>query len=172
MDVNQIVGIRSFDLSKIVSDLDPEFMEAMKEEDATAHGDHKCDDKCDKEKGHHHDHTCGESCDHDHAHDRDHKCGESCDHDHAHDHDHKHAGGGHGKAKKHNHDQRVSSVGVVVEGEINADRLDEWWRTLMETKAKSIYRSKGIIAMEGSPTKMVFQVCATAVLDSVPLSKA
>ena len=49
--------------------------------------------------------------------------------------------------------QRVSSVGVVVEGEIDADDLDTWWRELMETKAKSIYRSKGIVVMAGSPAK-------------------
>eukprot|EP00038_Savillea_parva_P007288 m.169067 g.169067 ORF g.169067 m.169067 type:complete len:508 (+) comp13048_c0_seq1:75-1598(+) len=126
VDVNSIIGIRSFDLSKIVSEIDPDFKEATKDEQG--------DD--DKEGHHHHDH--------DHEHADGHKCGDKCDHDHSH-------------GKKHRHDQRVSSVGVEVEGEIDPDDLDEWWRVLMEKKAKSIYRSKGIIAMKGQPTKMVFQ---------------
>ena len=69
----------------------------------------------------------------------------------------KSAARGRQECKTHRHDQRVSSVGIVVEGEIDGQALDGWWESLMETKSKSIYRSKGILAIRGSPFKMVFQ---------------
>jgi len=133
VDVNAIIGIRSFDLTRIVNDLDPDFLEAAKEEDVHVHDEH-CS----------HDHDHDEPCNHDHGH----------AHEGGHDHGHGHKGG---KAQKHRHDQRVSSVGVAVDGVIDADNLDLWWQELMSTNSKSIYRSKGIIAMKDQPNKMVFQ---------------
>ncbi|QZT56490.1 CobW family GTP-binding protein [Mycolicibacterium austroafricanum] len=56
----------------------------------------------------------------------------------------------------HQHDQRVTSVGFQFDGEIDVDRLNEWLGRLLSTKGVDIFRSKGILALEGD-RQYVFQ---------------
>ena len=60
---------------------------------------------------------------------------------------------GHG----HKHDSSVTSVGITYEGEMDMNVLNQWLSTLLQTKGADIYRSKGILAIKGSPDKWVFQ---------------
>jgi G3E family GTPase len=58
---------------------------------------------------------------------------------------------------EHRHDQSVSSVGIVIEGEFFGEKLFEWLSNLLKTKGKDIFRSKGIFAMVDDERKFVFQ---------------
>ena len=136
-------------------------------------------DSHDHSHDHGHDHgECSKDCDqahdHNHSHHRNHgndhhKHEESCtkDCDQAHDHSHDHDNGGHSgsaeppPAKKlkrvHKHDSAVSSVGILEDGEVNMEMLNEWIGTLLQEKGAGIYRMKGILAVHGSAEKFVFQ---------------
>jgi G3E family GTPase len=48
-------------------------------------------------------------------------------------------------------------VGITYEGEMDMNVLNQWLSTLLQTKGADIYRSKGILAIKGSPDKWVFQ---------------
>ena len=71
---------------------------------------------------------------------------------------------GHGKeagdegagAAKGRHDERVSSIGIKVKGEIDEDKLNKFMAKLLENP-KDIYRMKGVLAMHENPYKLVFQ---------------
>ncbi|UPR01348.1 cobalamin biosynthesis protein [Chloropicon primus] len=152
-DLDEVLDVRGFDIGKLND------FEVEEKDDHHHHHDHK---------HHHHDHECGEDCDHDHHdhkhhdhdhkhhdhdhkhHDHDHECGEDCDHDH-HKHDHEH------KKKKSRHDSGVSSVGLEVEGVLDIIQLNQWLGSFLMTRGDDIYRSKGILAIEGTDDKFVFQ---------------
>lgn len=61
------------------------------------------------------------------------------------------------KKKKHVHDYRVSSVGVTREGEVVKEKLDVFLEWLMRERGAELYRSKGVLAVQGQPKKLVFQ---------------
>ena len=130
IDLDKVLGISAFNLGRIM-EIDEDFVE----KDAHAH---------DHGHGHdHHDHDCKEEgCDHDHH-----------DHDHDH-HDHKH---GHGHGHGHKHDDAVTSVGIEAPGNLDMMKVNTWLSTLLQTKGADIYRSKGILAIDGSDDKYVFQ---------------
>jgi G3E family GTPase len=58
---------------------------------------------------------------------------------------------------EHQHDQTVSSVGFEVPGELDVDRLNEWLGGLLRDKGVDIFRSKGILAVQGWAERYVFQ---------------
>lgn len=58
---------------------------------------------------------------------------------------------------EHMHDNSVTSVGIVIEGEFFGDQLFQWLSNLLTTKGKDIFRSKGIFAIVGDERKFVFQ---------------
>jgi len=59
--------------------------------------------------------------------------------------------------QEHQHDDRVSSVGFHVQGEVDQSRLNEWIGWLLREKGADIYRTKGILAVQGMRDKFVFQ---------------
>jgi len=59
--------------------------------------------------------------------------------------------------QEHQHDDRVSSVGVSVKGEANQNKLNEWIAALLRDKGADIFRTKGVLAVEGMKEKFVFQ---------------
>jgi G3E family GTPase len=89
---------------------------------------------------HHHDH------DHDHCDDPDHVHDEHCGHDHDHHHDH-----------DHGHTTRVSSVALRTDRPVDPDKFEPWIGALLRLKGQDIYRSKGILNVEGSNKRFVFQ---------------
>lgn len=156
VDVSRLLGINAFSLDKLLA-TDPEFLETG-EEDHHHHHHHD----------HGHDHTCTSKChdgQHDHSHEHgheEHKCDSSCpDHDHDHDHHHDHNHGHKGEAKKgrhhHVHDDRVTSCGFELEGEMDMMKLNGWLSKLLQERGPDLFRSKGILAIAGSNDKHVFQ---------------
>merc|ERR1712118_536582 len=57
----------------------------------------------------------------------------------------------------HQRDDRVSSVGVDVEGEVVQQKLNEWIGWLLKEKGVDLFRSKGVLAVKGMKEKFVFQ---------------
>jgi G3E family GTPase len=60
-------------------------------------------------------------------------------------------------AAGHTHDEQVTSVGIHLEGEIDAERLNRWVSQLLREKGTDIFRMKGILNIKGSPSRFVFQ---------------
>jgi len=58
---------------------------------------------------------------------------------------------------EHMHDTAVSSVGICIEGSFKPNEFMDWLRELLMTKGQDIYRSKGVIALQGSDERYVFQ---------------
>src|SRR5262245_14219247 len=73
----------------------------------------------------------------------DHDCEPGCDHP-EHHHDHK-------------HDESITSIGIELEGELKATKLNEWFADLMATRGPDLYRFKGVVALQGDPNRFVFQ---------------
>jgi len=57
----------------------------------------------------------------------------------------------------HQHDSRVSSVGIDVEGEVVQQKLNDWISWLLKEKGTDLFRSKGVLAVKGMKQKFVFQ---------------
>eukprot|EP00415_Alexandrium_ostenfeldii_P004740 UN4740 len=66
----------------------------------------------------------------------------------------------------HQHDQRVSSVGVDVAGEVVQQKLNEWIGWLLKEKGTDLFRSKGVLAVKGMKEKFVFQAIHTLFANS------
>ena len=60
-------------------------------------------------------------------------------------------------APDHEHDAEVTSVGIELPGELDADRLNAWLSNLLATRGPDLFRSKGILAVQGDPRRYVFQ---------------
>lgn len=59
--------------------------------------------------------------------------------------------------KGHLHDDRVTSVGIDVKGEVDQNKLNEWIGALLRDKGADIFRTKGVLAVQGMAEKFVFQ---------------
>ncbi|HEY8933215.1 MAG TPA: GTP-binding protein [Rariglobus sp.] len=57
----------------------------------------------------------------------------------------------------HSHDDDVSSVGITETGDLDGKRLNDWIGELLKVKGNDIYRCKGVLAVKGSPNRLVFQ---------------
>jgi len=57
----------------------------------------------------------------------------------------------------HQHDPRVSSVGIDVPGEVVQQKLNQWISWLLKEKGVDLFRSKGVLAVKGMKQKFVFQ---------------
>merc|ERR1712066_1192906 len=57
----------------------------------------------------------------------------------------------------HQHDSRVSSVGIDVAGEVVQQKLNQWIGWLLKEKGVDLFRSKGVLAVKGMKEKFVFQ---------------
>ena len=58
---------------------------------------------------------------------------------------------------EHMHDSSISSFGIHIEGEFMIDELNDWLGNLMMEKGQDLYRSKGILSIQGTDDKYVFQ---------------
>jgi len=57
----------------------------------------------------------------------------------------------------HQHDDRVSSVGIDIVGEVVPQKLNDWISWLLKEKGTDLFRSKGVLAVKGMKEKYVFQ---------------
>jgi G3E family GTPase len=60
-------------------------------------------------------------------------------------------------AAGHTHDDTVTSVGIELEGEVDADRFNRWLGKLLRERGVDIFRSKGILNIKGDANRFVFQ---------------
>jgi G3E family GTPase len=70
---------------------------------------------------------------------------------HDHDHDHHHA---------HNHVrhlQDISTVCIAEPGDLDANKVSRWFRSLLSESAAGIMRMKGILNLRGDPDQFLFQ---------------
>jgi G3E family GTPase len=58
---------------------------------------------------------------------------------------------------EHQHDLTVTSVGIEATGTVDGDRLNAWLGKLLREKGVDIFRSKGILAIDGLDERYVFQ---------------
>lgn len=90
-----------------------------------------------------HSHQCDSGCNH-HSHDHhDH----GCEHEHHH-HEHHH---------DHSHDETVKSISLVIDGEFDVDKVNFWLGSLLELRGEDIFRTKGVLAIDGFERRFVFQ---------------
>ncbi len=57
----------------------------------------------------------------------------------------------------HQHDTSVTSVGLLVPGAVDVERLNDWLGTMLGERGVDIFRSKGILNIEGMAKQYVFQ---------------
>merc|ERR1719476_792060 len=57
----------------------------------------------------------------------------------------------------HQHDDRVSSVGINIKGQVEQNKLNDWIGWLLKEKGVDIFRTKGVLAVKGMREKFVFQ---------------
>jgi G3E family GTPase len=60
-------------------------------------------------------------------------------------------------AAGHSHDDRVTSVGIHLEGPVDGDKLNKWLSVLLREKGADIFRMKGILDIRGNDKRFVFQ---------------
>ncbi|WJX93348.1 hypothetical protein P8452_74884 [Trifolium repens] len=64
---------------------------------------------------------------------------------------------GHHHHHDHVHDSAVSSVSIVAEGTLDRDDVEDWLERLVEEKGEDLYRMKGVLSVDGSEQRYVFQ---------------
>jgi G3E family GTPase len=57
----------------------------------------------------------------------------------------------------HEHDEAVKSVGITLPGDLDAKKFNAWLSELLMTKGPDIFRMKGVLSVQGSPNRFVFQ---------------
>jgi G3E family GTPase len=55
--------------------------------------------------------------------------------------------------KEHEHDSTIGSVGITREGLCDMDKLQQWLQGLLRDIGADLFRSKGVLAVEGSDDK-------------------
>ncbi|XP_014507509.1 uncharacterized protein LOC106767183 [Vigna radiata var. radiata] len=75
---------------------------------------------------------------------------------HRDDNGHEHEGHHH-HHHDHVHDSTVSSVSIVAEGTLDLDEVDDWLERVIEEKGEDLYRMKGVLSVDGSDQRYVFQ---------------
>uniref|UniRef100_A0A7S4SYM5 CobW C-terminal domain-containing protein n=1 Tax=Alexandrium monilatum TaxID=311494 RepID=A0A7S4SYM5_9DINO len=162
VDMDFILGIRAFSLDKVLAQVNEGFLDE-EEEHGHSHGaghGHV--------SGHDHDGHSAECTDPSHDHGAGHGAGHGAEHGGGHGHGHSHEESCHDascehdshkktRKAKHQHDYRVQSVGIETGCEVRRDKLDSFIQWLMQEKGPDLFRSKGVLAVQGSPKKFVFQ---------------
>ena len=58
---------------------------------------------------------------------------------------------------EHMHDQSITSVGIEVDGFVDLEKINDWLGWLLREKGTEIFRMKGILNINGSENRFVFQ---------------
>lgn len=112
--------------------------------DHSAHASHDSHDDHD----HGHSHDSHDDHDHEHVHVHGPDCAPDCGHDHSHDHD---------ATAAMKHDDLINSVSLVIDGDMDLNKINYAMGLLLENRNEDIYRMKGILAVEGSEFRFVYQ---------------
>lgn len=62
-----------------------------------------------------------------------------------------------GWAEGHVHEESVGSVGLSSDRPVDGHKINEWLSGLLQEKGADLYRSKGILAIDGQDKRVVFQ---------------
>lgn len=57
----------------------------------------------------------------------------------------------------HQHDESITSVGLEIKGNCDLEKLNNWIGNLLKEKGGDIFRTKGVLSIEGAEKKFVFQ---------------
>jgi G3E family GTPase len=57
----------------------------------------------------------------------------------------------------HEHDDEITSVGITIPGNLDADKLNGWLRHVLRFQGPDIYRMKGVLSIAGEHRRFVFQ---------------
>ncbi len=57
----------------------------------------------------------------------------------------------------HDHEDEVSSLSITADQPVDPDKFQKWMGALLQIKAADIFRSKGILAIDGAPRRYVYQ---------------
>jgi G3E family GTPase len=57
---------------------------------------------------------------------------------------------------EHQHDESVTSVGIDVEGTVDVEKLNGWLGDLLGNRGVDLFRSKGVLNLEGTDRRYVF----------------
>lgn len=149
VNLDFVLGLGGFDLERVEKDIAPQPKPAAGHSDSHSHSHER------EECG-----TCGgehATSEHGHAHGAEHSHHEHDDaHDHSHSDGHSH-GHSHSHAHDHFHDERVKSVSIVKEGDLDLDRVNDWLGDLLMERSEDIYRMKGVLSISGCDERFVFQ---------------
>eukprot|EP00243_Klebsormidium_subtile_P003435 TRINITY_DN16834_c0_g1_i1.p1 TRINITY_DN16834_c0_g1~~TRINITY_DN16834_c0_g1_i1.p1 ORF type:complete len:510 (+),score=138.52 TRINITY_DN16834_c0_g1_i1:95-1624(+) len=145
VDLEYVLGVGGFDLERIEEAVSPGFLDEPK-------SSHSHDDD-------HHDH------DHDHHHEHEHEgdaddCTKCAEDGHSHNHGHHEHGHSHDHGHEHHdhvHDVGITSVSIVQEGELDIELVNDWLSDVLQYHSDDIYRMKGVLAIEKSKERFVFQ---------------
>ena len=57
----------------------------------------------------------------------------------------------------HRHEEDVASVGIILDGDLDGKRLNDWISDLLAKRGQDIFRCKGVLAVRGTEKRLVFQ---------------
>jgi len=57
----------------------------------------------------------------------------------------------------HNHEEEVRSLSITADRPVDPDKFQKWMGALLQIKGADIFRSKGILAIDGAPRRYVYQ---------------
>ena len=57
----------------------------------------------------------------------------------------------------HNHEEEVKSLSITSDRAVDPDKFQKWMGALLQIKGGDIFRSKGILAIDGAPKRYVYQ---------------
>jgi len=57
----------------------------------------------------------------------------------------------------HNHEDEIRSLSITADRPVDPDRFQKWMGALLQIKGADIFRSKGILAIDGAPRRYVYQ---------------
>merc|ERR1712232_41465 len=60
-------------------------------------------------------------------------------------------------SNEHQHDSRISSVGIDLLGQVDICKMDGWINDLLKERGADIFRAKGVLAVRERDEKFVFQ---------------
>merc|ERR1712146_15219 len=58
---------------------------------------------------------------------------------------------------EHEHDNTVTSLSIVLPGDVDLDLVQAWVSEILQTKGADIFRMKGVLSIANSDTKFVYQ---------------
>jgi G3E family GTPase len=57
----------------------------------------------------------------------------------------------------HHHEDEVRSLSITADRPVDPDKFQKWMGALLQIKGGDIFRSKGILAIDGAPRRYVYQ---------------